>query len=146
MIGTYRTFTSPKVSSDSSGKDQTQLHGRSSSETMDTSKDLSTGQISLSPLLANAFSTGTLPDSSLAPADVVPLLTNNLQWRITTKDSSSGEQKEVPVQDLADKGQLRIAVVSRDVDPILAGEEHLFPKYHEWTEWEDVTKGKTGGV
>jgi tyrosinase len=103
---------------------------------------LSTGQISLSPLLANAASDGILPDKTLAPENVVPKLTDNLEWRIT---DSSG-QNEVSVQDLADKGQLRVSVVSRDVEPILAGEEHLFPRYGEWVEWEDVTKGKVGGV
>ncbi|GAM33797.1 hypothetical protein TCE0_013r00958 [Talaromyces pinophilus] len=129
LIGTYRTFTSPMSSHD-------QKRRRTSSN------NLSTGQISLSPLLANAVSNGILPDTSLAPESVVPKLSDNLEWRIT---DSSG-QKEVPVQDLADKGQLRVSVVSREVEPILAGEEHLFPKYGEWVEHEDVTKGKVGGV
>ncbi|KUL89658.1 hypothetical protein ZTR_00412 [Talaromyces verruculosus] len=129
LIGTYRTFTSPMSS-----------HDQKSRRT--SSNNLSTGQISLSPLLANAVFNGILPDTSLAPESVVPKLSDNLEWRIT---DSSG-QKEVPVQDLADKGQLRVSVVSREVEPILAGEEHLFPRYGEWVEHEDVTKGKVGGV
>ena len=129
LIGTYRTFTSPMSSHD-------QKRRRTSSN------NLSTGQISLSPLLANAVFNGILPDTSLAPESVVPKLSDNLEWRIT---DSSG-QKEVPVQDLADKGQFRVSVVSREVEPILAGEEHLFPRYGELVEHEDVTKGKVGGV
>ncbi|EED13327.1 tyrosinase [Talaromyces stipitatus ATCC 10500] len=131
LIGTYRTFTSPMSSSSSS-------HRRSSDEV----SKLSTGQISLSPLLANAAAAGILPDNTLAPVDVVPALSDNLQWRIT---DSTGEN-EIPVQELADNGKLRVSVVSRDVEPILAGEEHLFPRYGEWVEWEDVTRGKVGGV
>lgn len=107
-----------------------------------TSSNLSTGQISLSPLLANAASRGILPDATLNAGTVVPKLSDNLEWRIT---DSSG-QREIPVQDLADKGQLRVSVVSRDVEPILAGQEHLFPRYGEWVEHEDVTKGKVGGI
>jgi tyrosinase len=127
-----------------------QVHRRSSFDKFISSENLSSGQISLSPLLVNAYSAGILPDNRLAPEDVTPLLTDNLQWRITTADhsnsSSYGEQREVPVQNLVDRSQLRVAVVSRDVEPIQAGEEHLFPRYGEWVEQGDVTKGKTGGV
>lgn len=98
--------------------------------------------MSLSPLLVNALAKGVLPDSTLLPDQVVPLLRDNLNWRIT--DASA--QNEIPVQQLADKGQLRVSVVSRDVQPISAGEEHLFPRYGEWVEWEEATKGKAGGL
>lgn len=132
LIGTYRTFTSPMVSADTSNA---MRHRR-----LDGA-NLSTGQISLSPLLANALATGILPDSQLAAEHVVPALSDNLEWRLT-----DFEQNEVPVQNLADNGQLRVAVVSRDVEPILPGQEYLFPRYGEWVEWEDVTNGKAGGA
>uniref|UniRef100_A0A093V313 tyrosinase n=1 Tax=Talaromyces marneffei PM1 TaxID=1077442 RepID=A0A093V313_TALMA len=135
LIGTYRTFTGP-MSSLSHGTQ----HRRSPLE--GGAPRLSTGQISLSPVLANAAYSGILPDTSLSPQNVVPKLCDNLQWRVI---DYSG-QNEVPVQDLADKGQLRVSVVSRDVEPILPGEEHLFPGYGDWVEWKDVTKGKVGGV
>ena len=64
LIGTYRTFTSPMSS-------HNQKRRRASSN------HLSTGQISLSPLLANAISNGVLPDTSLAPESVVPKLSKN---------------------------------------------------------------------
>lgn len=114
---------------------------RSKRSDEDEDGNLSAGQISLSPVLAQAYANGLLPDDTFEPEAVVPILSKQLNWRIT---DAAGE--EVPVQTLTDKGKLRVAVVSRDVDPILEGEEHLFPRYGEWNHWQDATMGKMGAV
>jgi tyrosinase len=137
LIGTYRIFTGPN----NTMSRRKRLSSSVASSSADGDEGLSAGQISLSPVLAQAFANGLLPDDTFEPEDVVPTLSEQLNWRIT---DSAGE--EVPVQTLTDKGQLRVAVVSRDVDPILEGEEHLFPQYGEWNHWQNATMGKLGAV
>ncbi|KAH8692093.1 tyrosinase [Talaromyces proteolyticus] len=138
LIGTYRIFAGAN-NTHSLQLSPNQQH-RSLSSDGDT-PTLSAGQISLSPLLARAIANGILPDETLGPEHVVPTLSDNLNWRIT---DSAGQ--EVPVADLADQGKLRVGVVSREVDPIVQGEEHRFPRYGEWVQWENATKGKSGAV
>lgn len=133
LIGTYRIFTGPNITMPRSK--------RSPSADEDMNQGLSAGQISLSPVLAQAYANGLLSDDTFGPEDVVPTLSEQLNWRIT---DATGE--EVPVQTLTDKGKLRVAVVSRDVDPILEGEEHSFPRYGEWSHWQDATMGKPGAA
>jgi tyrosinase len=133
LIGTYRIFTGPNLNPMSGSK--------RSPSSADEDRVLSAGQISLSPVLAQAYANGLLPDDTFGPEQVVPVLSKQLNWRIT---DAAGE--EVPVETLTDKDQLRVAVVSRDVDPILEGEEHLFPRYGEWNHWQDATMGKQGAV
>ncbi|KAL1969229.1 hypothetical protein VTN77DRAFT_483 [Rasamsonia byssochlamydoides] len=121
LIGTYRTFTSP---------------GRSSS----SQRTLSYGQISLSPVMATALAHGFVPPN-LAPDAVVPQLAQNLNWRVT-----DFRGRELDPQELVDRGDLRIGVVSRDVMPLEVGQEHLFPRYGGWMEHVEATAGKVGGV
>ncbi|CRG91699.1 hypothetical protein PISL3812_08750 [Talaromyces islandicus] len=137
LIGTYRIFTGPNITMSRGNPSSV----TSSSADGDEEQHLSAGQISLSPVLAQAFANGLLPDDAFEPEDVVPTLSERLNWRIT---DDAGE--EVPVQTLTDKGKLRVAVVSRDVEPILEGEEHLFPRYGEWNHWQHATMGKLGAV
>lgn len=101
---------------------------------------ISSGQISLSPVLASAMAKGVV-DTGLTADTVVPLLSQNLDWRVT--DASGNE---VDTQRLADDGNLRVSVVSRDVQPIAPGQEHRFPIYGPWTEYAKATAGKIGGL
>jgi tyrosinase len=112
---------------------------RSDDDVPDTAK-ISSGQISLSPVLASAMAKGVI-DTGLTADTVVPQLAQNLEWRVT--DTSGNE---VETQQLADAGQLRVSVVSRDVQPIAPGQEHEFPAYGPWTEYAQATAGKVGGL
>jgi tyrosinase len=96
--------------------------------------------MSLSPVMASALSHGIVP-RTLGPDAVVPQLAQNLNWRVTDVQG-----REIDPQQLVDRGDLRIGVVSRHVQPLEAGEEHLFPRYGGWVEYVEATAGKVGGV
>lgn len=97
------------------------------------------GQVSLSPVLGNAMSSGIL--GSLESAFVIPLLKDNLQWRVTDVTG-----QPVDTQEIVERGDLEIFVASRDVEPLSSGQEHLFPKHGAWQFHKEPTQGKTGGV
>lgn len=118
LIGTYGVFAGPSP---------------------DAPSRISYGQVSLSPILANAMSSGILAD--LAAPLVIPLLTQNLEWRVTDVTGC-----EVDPQEIVDKGGLEIFVASRDVEPLSSGQEHLFPKHGTWQLHKEPTLGKIGGV
>lgn len=90
--------------------------------------------------MATALYHGILPPT-LAPDAVVPQLAHNLNWRVTDFHGT-----ELDPQELVDRGDLRISVVSRDVQPLEAGEEDRFPRYGGWMEYAAATAGKVGGV
>jgi tyrosinase len=127
LIGTYRIFTGPNMQA-------------ISRRSVDAQSKISTGQISLSPVLATAMEKGVI-DETLTPGTVVPQLSQNLNWRVT---DAAG--REVDTQDLVDRGHFAVAVVSRDVQPIRRGEEHLFPGHGPWMEYGQATAGRVGGV
>lgn len=85
------------------------------------------------------MSSGILAD--LAAPLVIPLLTQNLEWRVTDVTGC-----EVDPQEIVDKGGLEIFVASRDVEPLSSGQEHLFPKHGTWQLHKEPTLGKIGGV
>jgi hypothetical protein len=98
------------------------------------------GQVPLTHALAQAVDDGILPN--LDPANVVPLLTSSLEWRIQKTDNAAVDAKDLV--DGKGKGGLRIGIMSRVVTPRVAAD--AFPVYGEWTNWPSVTVDKVGGA
>ncbi|OXV11945.1 hypothetical protein Egran_00294, partial [Elaphomyces granulatus] len=95
-------------------------------------------QLPLSPLLASGLNSNVI--NSLDEDVIIPLLTAKLSWTITDMSGN-----ELNIQEAVDKGGLTITIVARDVQPLQKGQEDTFPKYSEWTQYDEPTQGKPGG-
>ncbi|KAI4091021.1 MAG: hypothetical protein LQ344_004402 [Seirophora lacunosa] len=88
------------------------------------------GQVPLNPALLVAG------NSDLAPKNVVPLLTSQLNWRLQNTDDS-------PL-DIGRVSSLKIHVVGQAVKARVT--EEAFPEYGEMQTYKEITAGKAGGL
>ncbi|KAL8958388.1 MAG: hypothetical protein Q9193_004543 [Seirophora villosa] len=88
------------------------------------------GQVPLNPALLVAG------NSDLAPKNVVPLLTSQLNWRLQNTDDS-------PL-DIGRVSSLKIHVVGQAVKA--RATEEAFPEYGEMQTYKEITAGKAGGL
>lgn len=79
--------------------------------------------------------------NDLRPENVIPLLTEHLNWRIQTFDDDVLGNEEF-------EGKVRLYVVGQEVwYPAEAGERaDEFPRYGPLVAYRNVTKGKSGGL
>ncbi|KAL8909379.1 MAG: hypothetical protein Q9207_000214 [Kuettlingeria erythrocarpa] len=75
-------------------------------------------------------------NSVLAPANIVPFLTDQLSWRLQNTDDTSLDVGEVP--------SLNIHVVGQEVKQRVA--EDQFPEYGQTQVYKLITAGKAGGL
>ncbi|KAI4122475.1 MAG: hypothetical protein LQ338_005800 [Usnochroma carphineum] len=75
-------------------------------------------------------------NSDLAPSNIVPLLTSQLNWRLQYTDDSPLDISLVP--------SLKIHVVGQEVKP--RATEDQFPEYGQMQVYKEVTNGKAGGL
>ncbi|KAL8721571.1 MAG: hypothetical protein Q9225_001779 [Loekoesia sp. 1 TL-2023] len=75
-------------------------------------------------------------NADLAPSNVVPLLTSQLNWRLQNMDDSSLDIGQVP--------SLKIHVVGQEVKQRV--KEDQFPEYGRLQVFKQITRGKAGGL
>lgn len=75
-------------------------------------------------------------NSVLAPANIVPFLTDQLSWRLQNTDDTPLDVGEVP--------SLKIHVVGQEVKQMAA--EDQFPEYGQTQVYRQITAGKAGGL
>ncbi|KAL8919178.1 MAG: hypothetical protein Q9208_006938 [Pyrenodesmia sp. 3 TL-2023] len=75
-------------------------------------------------------------NSVLAPANIVPFLTSQLNWRLQNTDESPLDIGQVP--------NLKIHVVGQEVKQTAA--EDQFPEYGQMQVYKAITAGKAGGL
>lgn len=91
------------------------------------------GTVPLTHVLAAAVQSGTLKD--LEPTNVVPMLSEQLQWRIQSSDNCPWNATDV--------AGLEVVVVCQPLTPTTSTTE--FPVYGAIEQYHDVTAGKAGG-
>ncbi len=104
------------------------------------------GQIPLNHVLTSSSPyLSNLRPQSLAPSDVIPLLTKQLSWKLQTLNSTTKQLESIDVNNHGQlRRTLRIFVIGREV--ISAGAGDQLPVYGDVKIWRAATKGKAGGL
>ena len=104
------------------------------------------GQIPLNHALTSSSPhSPNLHPRSLAPSDVIPVLTQHLTWKLQTLNPSTNEEESINVHSyLQLRRTLKIFVIGREV--VREGQDDQLPVYGPVEIWRAATEGKAGSL